>query len=104
MRRRKDDLHARVNRNLAFQFTDTKLTSYAGLELFDRYLRKIRFSDLVRWVEQGNKPVGDDVFTPSIVAHPAYGCAFTNNTLGADDTPGVRTARAAGKLPACPTP
>ena len=48
MRRRKDDLHARVNRNLAFQFTDTKLTSYAGLELFDRYLRKIRFSDLVR--------------------------------------------------------
>ena len=62
------------------------------------------FSDLVRWVEQGNKPVGDDVFTPSIVAHPAYGCAFTNNTLGADDTPGVTAARAAGKLPACPAP
>ncbi|MEO6625777.1 MAG: alpha/beta hydrolase, partial [Burkholderiaceae bacterium] len=60
------------------------------------------FSDLVRWVEQGNKPVGDDIFTPSIVANPAYGCAFTNNTLVADDTPGVKTIRAPGKLPACP--
>ena len=60
------------------------------------------FSDLVRWVEQGTKPVGDDVFTPSIVAHPAYGCAFTNNNLDADDTPSVKAARAPGKLPACP--
>ncbi len=60
------------------------------------------FTDLVRWVEQGSKPVGDDVFTPSIIANPAYGCAFTNNTLVADDSPGVKTIRAPGKLPACP--
>jgi hypothetical protein len=41
-------LHARVNGNLAFEFTETKLTSYAGLELFDRYLRRMGFSVLVR--------------------------------------------------------
>ncbi|HEX7104138.1 MAG TPA: hypothetical protein VF201_15950, partial [Nitrolancea sp.] len=29
-------------------FTDAKLTSYAGMELFDRYLRRIGFSDLIR--------------------------------------------------------
>lgn len=48
MRRRNTDLHARVNGNLAFEFTGAKLTSYAGLELFDRYLRGIGFSDLIR--------------------------------------------------------
>ncbi len=48
MRRRNIDLHARVNGNLAFEFTAAKLTSYAGLELLDRYLRRIGFSDLIR--------------------------------------------------------
>lgn len=48
MRRRNTELHARVNGNLAFEFTGTKLTSYAGLELFDRYLRRVGFSDLIR--------------------------------------------------------
>lgn len=48
MRRRNTDLHARVNGNLAIEFGGAKLTSYAGLELFDRYLRRIKFSDLVR--------------------------------------------------------
>ena len=33
MRRRKSDLHARVNRNLPLEFDDVRLTSYAGLEL-----------------------------------------------------------------------
>ena len=47
MRRRNTELHARVNGNLAFEFTDAKLTSYAGLELFDRYLRQMGFSKLV---------------------------------------------------------
>ena len=35
VRRRNTELHARVNGNLTFEFTDAKLTSYAGLELFD---------------------------------------------------------------------
>lgn len=48
MRRRNTDLHARVNRNLPLEFTDAKLTSYAGLELFDRYLRQVGFSELIR--------------------------------------------------------
>lgn len=48
MRRRNTELHTRVNGNLTFEFTDAKLTSYAGLELFDRYLRQIGFSELVR--------------------------------------------------------
>ena len=48
VRRRNTELHARVNGNLAFEFTDAKLTSYAGLELFDRYLRQMGFSELVR--------------------------------------------------------
>jgi hypothetical protein len=48
VRRRNTDLHARVNGNLGFEFTEARLTSYAGLELLDRYLRRIGFSDLVR--------------------------------------------------------
>ncbi|HEX2770943.1 MAG TPA: phthalyl amidase [Micromonosporaceae bacterium] len=35
------------------------------------------FTDLVRWVEQGVRPAGDDVLTPAVVADPAYGCRFT---------------------------
>ena len=48
MRRRKSDLVARVNGNLKFEFGDVALTSYAGLELFGRYLRRIQFNRLVR--------------------------------------------------------
>jgi hypothetical protein len=38
------------------------------------------FTDLVRWVEDGVKPAGDDVLTPSVVAAPSYGCQFTTAT------------------------
>jgi hypothetical protein len=60
------------------------------------------FADLARWVEEGVKPAGDDVTTPATVAHPAYGCRFTDNTLAADDSSAVKAARMPGKLPACP--
>lgn len=60
--------------------------------------------DLAAWVEQGVKPAGDDVATPTTVANPIYGCSFTDNTLGADDSAAVKAARAPGKLPACPAP
>jgi hypothetical protein len=59
VRRRNTELHARVNRNLPFEFTEAKLTSYAGLELFDRYLRRIGFSDLVRTAFSGARLGGD---------------------------------------------
>lgn len=61
-------------------------------------------TDLDRWVEQGVKPAGDDVITPAVVADPAYGCAFTDNKLTAEDSPRIKAARAPGKLPACPGP
>ena len=48
MRRRKTDLTARVNGNLQLEFGDVALTSYAGLELFGRYLRMMGFNRLVR--------------------------------------------------------
>lgn len=48
MRRRKTDLTARVNGNLRLEFADVTLTSYAGLELFARYLRQSQFSHLIR--------------------------------------------------------
>ncbi len=36
------------------------------------------FIDLVAWVETGVKPAGDDWLTPATVAHPEFGCAFTD--------------------------
>lgn len=60
------------------------------------------FADLVKWVETGAKPAGDDVVTASVIAQPSYGCAHTNNTVGVDDSAAVKAWRAAGKLPACP--
>ena len=59
------------------------------------------FADLVKWVETGVKPAGDDVLSPSVVAQTNYGCAHTDNTVGVDDTPLVKTWRTKGKLPAC---
>jgi hypothetical protein len=43
------------------------------------------FSDLVTWVEAGIKPAGDDFLSPEAVAHPEFGCEFTDGAhlLGA---------------------
>ncbi len=63
------------------------------------------FEDMVAWEQGGPKPAGDDVITPTTVANPAYGCTFTNNTLGADDTGGAAAAfrpAIAATTPACP--
>ena len=59
MRRRKLDLPARVNGDLQLDFGDVALTSYAGLELFARYLRRTRFNRLVREAFAGTAPWGD---------------------------------------------
>ncbi len=62
------------------------------------------FDAMVRWEQKGEKPAGDVVLNPAIVAATSYGCAFTNNMLTQDDTPVVRQLR--GKIaettPACP--
>lgn len=59
MRRRNTDLQARVNGNLALKFGEVNLTSYAGLELFNRYLRTMRFNDLIRTAFRGARLGGD---------------------------------------------
>lgn len=59
MRRRKADLPARVNGNLALEFGDVHLTSYAGLELFSRYLRSVRLNALIRTAFSGTPGWGD---------------------------------------------
>ncbi len=62
------------------------------------------FEAMVRWERDGVKPAGDDVITPTVVAAPTYGCTFTNNTLGPDDSATTRALRAgiAASTPACP--
>ncbi|MBX3620549.1 MAG: alpha/beta hydrolase [Rhizobacter sp.] len=62
------------------------------------------FDDMIAWEAGGAKPAGDDVLTPATVAAPTYGCTFTNNTVGTDDsasTVGLRQIIAAS-TPACP--
>ena len=59
MRQRKLDLRARVNGELRLHFGDVALTSYAGLELFTRYLRRTRFNTLVREAFAGTAARGD---------------------------------------------
>lgn len=59
MRRRNTDLQARVNGNLVLDFGAVSLTSYAGLELFHRYLRTMRFNDLIRTTFRGAHLGGD---------------------------------------------
>ena len=60
------------------------------------------FADMVKWVETGVKPAGDDVMNASTLAQPSYGCAHTDDTVGADDGATIKAWRAKGKLPACP--
>ena len=50
---------ARVNGKLPLEFDDVGLTSYAGLELFARYLRRIHFNRLVRRAFVGGVAWGD---------------------------------------------
>jgi len=48
MRRRKADLSCRVNRELRVEFSESGLTSYAGLELLIRYFQRIDLNALLR--------------------------------------------------------
>ena len=59
VRRSKTDLRARVNGDLPLEFTDIALTSYAGLELFGRYLRATRLNAVVRDAWAGAPSWGD---------------------------------------------
>ncbi len=48
MRYRKASLRAPVKSNLRVEFTESGLTSYAGLELLIRYFRSVRLNDSIR--------------------------------------------------------
>ena len=52
-------MQARVNGDLPLEFSHVALTSYAGLELFGRYLRRTRFNALVRDMFRGTGRWGD---------------------------------------------
>ncbi len=58
MRRRRTDLQARVSGSRA-GVRHVHLTSYAGLELFNRYLRTMRFNALIRRAFSGTAGWGD---------------------------------------------
>jgi hypothetical protein len=60
------------------------------------------FVDLVRWVEAGVKPAGDDVLDPAAVANPNFGCTFTDKVSPRqwNTVPGLAFLTP----PACPTP
>lgn len=62
------------------------------------------FDDMIKWERDGIKPTGDDVVTPATVASSTYGCSFTRNTLGPDEsgtTNALRPATVANSAP-CP--
>lgn len=46
--------------------------SFTGPELAQTFV------DLAKWVEGGVKPAGDDVLNPAAVAHPDFGCTYTD--------------------------
>jgi len=59
VRIRKPDLQARVKGDLALDFGEMNLTSYAGLELFNRYLRSMGFNNRIRLAFRGTQLGGD---------------------------------------------
>ena len=63
------------------------------------------FDDMIKWERDGIKPLGDDVVTPAVVAASTYGCKFTKNTIGPDDSARTTLLRAgiAQSTPACPS-
>jgi len=64
------------------------------------------FDAMIKWERDGVKPGGDDVVTPATVAAASYGCTYTKNTLGADESPTTSYFRGltVASRAACTTP
>lgn len=58
------------------------------------------FDAMVNWEQTGVKPGGDDVLTPATVASGSYGCAFTRDVFGRDDSGALEAVRKL--MPSCP--
>ncbi len=63
------------------------------------------FDAMVAWAESGVTPAGDDVLDAAVVAEPTYGCTFTRNDAGPDDSPTTIATREAiaPLLASCPS-
>ena len=64
------------------------------------------FDAMIKWERDGVKPGGDDVVTAATVAASSYGCTYTKNTLGPDESGTTRQLRPPTLLysAACPAP
>lgn len=62
------------------------------------------FQSMVLWEQTGAKPGGDDVLTAATVAAPTYGCTYTRDRLGPDESAATRAMRGiiAANIAACP--
>ena len=59
MRLRNSEIHGRINGNLKIEFSDQKLTSFSGLELFNRYFRAIDLRNQIKKALRGTSTGGD---------------------------------------------
>jgi len=59
VRLKNSEIHERINGNLQIQFTDQKLTSFSGLELFNQYFRAIDLRGLLKRALSGTRTGGD---------------------------------------------
>jgi len=67
--------------------------SFTGPELVTTFV------DLVKWVEAGTKPAGDEILDAAVVANPNFGCTFTDKVSPRIwDQPGLAFL----KPPSCP--
>ena len=66
VRLRNSEIHDRINGNLEIEFTDQRLTSFSGLELFNRYFRAIRLRGTIKgaFLRSG---MGGDYKVPELV-------------------------------------
>ena len=64
------------------------------------------FDAMIKWERDGVKPAGDDVVTAATVAASTYGCTYTKNTLGPDESGTTKALRPVilATTAACPAP
>jgi hypothetical protein len=59
VRLKNSEIHDRINGNLQIEFTDQKLTSFSGLELFNRFFRAIDLRTRIKAAFRSAQTNGD---------------------------------------------